>query len=81
MHPTVREVIVVNNHPDPLDFGRENVRVLQQERNIYVNPAWNLGAREARGKYLAILNDDVLFEPELLDAAADWPLTAPGATP
>lgn len=71
-HPTVLEVIVVNNHPDPLDFGRENVRVLQQERNIYVNPAWNLGAREARAEYLAIINDDVLFDPVVLDIAADF---------
>ena len=70
VHPTVLEVIVVNNHPDPLDFGRENVRVLQQERNIYVNPAWNLGVREARAEYLAIINDDVLFDPALLDLAA-----------
>ena len=72
VHPTVREVIVVNNHPDPLDFGRENVRVLQQERNIYVNPAWNLGVREARAEYLAIINDDVLFDPVVLDVAAEF---------
>ena len=72
VHPTVLEVIVVNNHPDPLDFRYENVRVLQQERNIYVNPAWNLGAREARAEFLAIINDDVLFDPVVLDIAADF---------
>ncbi|MGJ5608765.1 glycosyltransferase family 2 protein [Micrococcus luteus] len=71
-HPRVLEVLVINNAREPLAWGSPKVRVLQQAENIYVNPAWNLGAREARGKYLAILNDDVLFEPELLDAAADW---------
>lgn len=66
-HPRVLEVLVINNAPEPLSWESPKVRVLQQEQNIYVNPAWNLGAREARGKYLAIINDDVLFEPGLFD--------------
>ena len=69
-HPMVGEVLVVNNASEPLDFGDAKVRVLQQERNIFVNPAWNLGAREARMPWLAIINDDVLFADEALDEAA-----------
>ncbi len=64
-HPRVLEVLVINNAPEPLSWESSKVRVLQQAENIYVNPAWNLGAREARGKYLAIINDDVLFDPAL----------------
>lgn len=64
-HPLVLEVLVINNAPEPLHWASPKVRVLQQAENIYVNPAWNLGAREARGRYLAILNDDVLFDPAL----------------
>ena len=71
-HPAVLEVIVINNHPAPLVFEQEKVRVLQQERNIFVNPAWNLGVREAVGDHLAIINDDVLFDPVVLDIAADF---------
>ena len=71
-HPAVREVIVINNHPAPLVFVQENVRVLQQERNIFVNPAWNLGVREAVAEHIAIINDDVLFDPVVLDIAADF---------
>lgn len=71
-HPAVREVLVINNHPSPLVFEQENVRVLQQERNIFVNPAWNLGAREAVADHLAIINDDVLFDPVVLDIAAEF---------
>lgn len=66
-HPRVQEVLVINNAPQPLSWDSEKIRVLQQEHNIYVNPAWNLGAREARGEYLAIVNDDVRFEDEALD--------------
>lgn len=69
-HPLVREVLVVNNTHEPLPVAHPRVRVLQQERNIYVNPAWNLGAREARGRLLALVNDDVLFEDEALTHAA-----------
>ncbi|WP_162143139.1 glycosyltransferase family 2 protein [Granulicoccus phenolivorans] len=66
-HPRVLEVLVINNAPDPLHWDSPKVRVLQQERNIFVNPAWNLGAREARGEYLAIVNDDVLFDAAAFD--------------
>lgn len=58
-HPLVAEVIVINNAPAPLAWTSEKVRVLQQADNIFVNAAWNLGAREARGQYLAIVNDDI----------------------
>lgn len=69
-HPLVAEVLVINNAPDPLTFESAKVRVLDQGENIFVNPAWNLGAREARGEYLAIINDDMRFDPELIDHAA-----------
>lgn len=70
-HPLVHEVLVINNAQQPLALNfSSKVRVLQQERNIYVNPAWNLGAREARGEYLAIVNDDLVFDPEALTHTA-----------
>ncbi|MGN2297909.1 glycosyltransferase family 2 protein [Micrococcus luteus KDCGSN] len=69
-HPLVFEVLVINNSPRPLVWESAKVRVLQQERNIYVNPAWNLGAREARGEFLAIVNDDVRFNDLAFDLAA-----------
>ncbi|MBS1672996.1 MAG: glycosyltransferase [Actinobacteria bacterium] len=69
-HPLVGEVLVINNASAPLSWASPKVRVFDQTENIYVNPAWNLGAREARGEYLAIVNDDVLFENEALEEAA-----------
>lgn len=64
-HPMVHEVLVINNAPDPLHWASPKVRVLHQPENIYVNPAWNLGVHTATGRFLAILNDDILFDPEL----------------
>lgn len=69
-HPRVQEVIVINNAPTPLAWTSPKVRVLQQEKNIFVNPAWNLGVEAANGEYVAIVNDDVLFSDEVFDYAA-----------
>lgn len=71
-HPLVHEVLVINNAPEPLSWESAKVRVLPQSENIFVNPAWNLGAREAQAEYLAIVNDDVRFDSHLLDLAAQW---------
>ena len=69
-HPLVAEVLVINNSPEPLTWESPKVRVLQQAENIFVNPAWNLGAREAKAEWLAIVNDDVRFKDEALHEAA-----------
>ena len=69
-HPLVHEVLVINNSEVPLSWDSPNVRVLQQETNIFVNPAWNLGVREASGQFVAIINDDVLFDDDVFDEAA-----------
>ncbi len=69
-HPLVLEVLVINNAKAPLTWDSPKVRVLQQAENIYVNPAWNLGALEARGDWLAIINDDVRFGDAAFDVAA-----------
>lgn len=68
-HPHVAEVLVINNATAPLTFDSPKVQVLDQGRNVYVNPAWNLGARQARAEFLAIINDDVLFEDGALTHA------------
>lgn len=69
-HPLVAEVLVINNAEAPLSWASAKVRVLQQEQNLFVNPSWNLGARQAQGEYLAIVNDDVRFPDEVFDHVA-----------
>lgn len=69
-HPLVSEVLVINNAQSPLTFPEVNVRVLNQPSNIFVNPAWNLGVRESRTQWIALINDDVRFLDEALDHSA-----------
>lgn len=69
-HELVGEVLVINNAVEPLHWASPKVRVLQQNANIYVNPAWNLGASEARFEYLIFSNDDIAVEARMLDATA-----------
>lgn len=69
-HPLVEEIVIINNAPGDLSFRYPKMRILQQGSNIFVNPAWNLGVAESRAEWVAILNDDVDFSPQLFDIAA-----------
>lgn len=62
----VREVIVINNSSKTIDFEHCKLRVLQPRKNIFVNPAWNLGVANAKSRCLIISNDDILFDVRIL---------------
>lgn len=64
--PLVEEVLVVNNAEAPWTSPHPRCRVIDVGQNIFVNPAWNLGAQEASAPFLAIVNDDVLFDAGIL---------------
>lgn len=72
--PLVKEIIIIENAPQnsghlekSIDYSFYNkVKLFPQKENIFVNPAWNLGAEYAEGKYLAICNDDIIFNPIIL---------------
>lgn len=69
-HALVGDVIVINNATNPIAYEHRKLRVLQQARNLYVNPSWNLGVREAREELLVISNDDISFSPQVIDMVA-----------
>ena len=66
-----REIILIDNAIDKSIKlpDCEKIKVIRNKANRYVNPAWNQGAAASTGKYLLIVNDDVSFNPRLLDAA------------
>ncbi|WP_448095537.1 glycosyltransferase family 2 protein [Ornithinimicrobium sp. W1665] len=65
----VGDVIIINNAPQSLVFQSPKVRVLQQDDNIYVNPAWNLGVESAHHDLLLLSNDDIDFSEGMLEWA------------
>lgn len=70
---SVGEVILIDNAKENRPQGFQQflthpkIHVIDKGENIYVNPAWNLGAQEAKFDQLCILSDDVLFDPTILD--------------
>ena len=69
----VKEVIIIDNNPGKrirlANFSK--VVLLEQNENIFVNPAWNRGAAVAKHD-LIFANDDIVIENlnEVLDAIA-----------
>ena len=55
------EIIVIDNSTKGFDYPSDKVRVISPEKNLYVNPAWNLGVKEAKCNYFGILNDDLIL--------------------
>ena len=62
----VSEVIIIDNDKDNRpDFEMpEKVVLLEQDQNIFVNPAWNLGVSESKEDHLCIINDDLTMDCE-----------------
>lgn len=58
----VKEIIIINNnisHELPLEFSNKKIILLNQKKNIYVNPSWNLGVEVSSCENLLFVNDDV----------------------
>lgn len=70
------ELIVVDNASEPAveaellkEFQDSRIRVLRNTQNLGGAAAKSLGAQEAKGKYLAFLDDDDLLHPGYLEEA------------
>lgn len=76
----VDEILLIDNAVSDrpqFDFSSyKKLRFLEQEKNIYVNPAWNLGIKESENELIAISNDDILYNPDpvfkFVSEASDW---------
>jgi hypothetical protein len=65
----VGEVIIINNDinytPNVNVLVHPKIKLVNCSRNIYVNPAWNLGARLSQFDKLCFLNDDISVDLKL----------------
>ena len=55
----VKEIIVIDNSIKGYIHNSLKLRVITPEKNIFVNPAWNLGVKESGEDIVALLNDDI----------------------
>ena len=62
----VQEIIIIDNSKRGYSFNSEKVRVIVPDVDLYVNPAWNLGVKEAKTEYFALLNDDIFMPQNLI---------------
>jgi GT2 family glycosyltransferase len=64
----VDNIFIIDNSEKPLTIGfGDKVTVKKQEKNIYVNPSWNLGMSiPSDNKYFLIMNDDILCKGSVL---------------
>jgi len=64
---SVDEIIVIENENCPFEkFYHEKTIYVKVYKNIYCNPAWNMGARMAKNDYICLLSDDILFDFNLV---------------
>ena len=61
----------INNTPEWEELKHFKIKVLNQESNIYVNPAWNLGVEVSINDKIGILNDDIVFDSTLFSKLQD----------
>ena len=59
---SVDEIIVIDNSTKGFAYDSTKVRVISPECNLFVNPAWNLGVKEAKNDYFGIFNDDLILQ-------------------
>lgn len=60
------ELIIIDNANSDFTFDANNLTILRQPENIFVNPAWNLGVEQAKYDTICLLNDDILINLKTL---------------
>ena len=72
-----KEIVVVDNastDDTPAELPREfpTVKYIRSETNLGFARANNLGARDAKGEFLLLLNSDARLKPDSLRLAVEW---------
>ena len=55
----VSEIILIDNSTKGYHFESQKLKVIVPKENLFVNPSWNLGVKEAKEDVVALLNDDI----------------------
>jgi len=70
--PAVGQIVIIDNdpnaRPDNLSVLNDpKINLITFGKNIYVNPAWNLGVQMANFERICIMNDDIIFDLRLFN--------------
>jgi hypothetical protein len=70
--PSVGQIIIIDNDPvnrPDLEIlkhnGQSKIDIFTFNKNIYVNPAWNLGVKFAKFDRICLYGDDLIFDLKL----------------
>lgn len=69
---SVDEIILIDNSCKGYFFNSSKLRVIVPNKNLYVNPSWNLGIKEAKNEFFGILNDDLLLPKNLCSQVLEF---------
>ncbi len=68
---SVSEIIVIDNSCQGVEHSSRKLKVIIPETNLFVNPSWNLGVKEAKEDKIAILNDDITIPEDFCSTIAE----------
>lgn len=60
------ELIIIDNANSDYTHDSDKITIIKPNRNLFVNPSWNLGVSIAKYDYVCLLNDDVYCNINLL---------------
>lgn len=67
----VSKIVVIDNSGtsqfSKVQFSSDKLDLVSPGKNIFVNPAWNLGVEKCDTKYFLILNDDILLNTSIIE--------------
>ena len=68
---SVSEIIVIDNSCCGYNSDCSKLRTIVPKENLFVNPSWNLGVKEAKEDIVALLNDDVTLPYDFCSRVAE----------
>lgn len=76
-HPLVNEVIVLDNTGEIDGYIDGKLRILPGCKENWVTKSWNILVDYSRSEYYAILNDDIIIDPNILHEILDHDWSIP----
>lgn len=72
--PFVDEIILIDNagkYHEHYQTELEKVKLVEPKENLYIAGSWNLGVELSKNENIAIINDDVNFNPMIFQSSSN----------